>query len=120
MSKVLWMPILVEMLSNKGWRGQGRAGPAAIECWWLGAISLFLDSWAPMAYMPTIIEGLITVAETLVFIRQSKEIWTEVEHDEFVLYIAGNPEAGVVIPDSGGVRKVRWSRASAANEVAFA
>jgi hypothetical protein len=28
-----------------------------------------------------------------------------------VLYIAGNPEAGVVIPDTGGVRKVRWSRA---------
>ena len=26
-------------------------------------------------------------------------------------YIAANPEASDVIPDTGGVRKVRWSRA---------
>ena len=32
---------------------------------------------------------------------------------EFVNYIACNPEAGDVIPESGGVRKVRWSRAGA-------
>jgi len=30
-----------------------------------------------------------------------------------VNYIARNPEAGDVIPESGGVRKVRWSRAGA-------
>jgi len=29
------------------------------------------------------------------------------EREEFVLYIAANPEAGDVIPDTGGVRKVR-------------
>jgi hypothetical protein len=56
-------------------------------------------------------EKLITVAETPVFVRQAKEVWTDDEHDAFVLYIAGNPEAGAVIPDTGGVRKVRWSRA---------
>ena len=50
-------------------------------------------------------DGLITVAETQV------EVWSEAERDDFVLYIAGNPEAGAVIPDTGGVRKVRWSRA---------
>jgi hypothetical protein len=44
-------------------------------------------------------------------LRQVKEVWSEAEHDEFVLYIAGNPEAGAVIPDTGGVRKVRWGRA---------
>lgn len=32
-------------------------------------------------------------------------------HEEFVLYIAGNPDAGDVIADTGGVRKVRWKRA---------
>jgi len=32
---------------------------------------------------------------------------------EFVNYIACNPEAGDVIPESGGVRKVRWSRSGA-------
>jgi hypothetical protein len=56
-------------------------------------------------------ERLITVAEPALFLRQSKEVWSEAEHDEFVLYIAGNPEAGVVIPDTGSVRKVRWGRA---------
>ncbi len=28
----------------------------------------------------------------------------------FVDFIAANPEAGDVIPDTGGLRKVRWSR----------
>jgi hypothetical protein len=28
-----------------------------------------------------------------------------------VLYIAGNPKAGAVIPDTGGVRKLRWGTA---------
>jgi hypothetical protein len=59
--------------------------------------------------MPIMPERLITVAETAVFLRQSEEVWTEAEHDEFVLYIAGNPESGAVIPETGGVRKVRWS-----------
>ena len=31
--------------------------------------------------------------------------------EEFVDFIAGNPEAGDLIPETGGVRKVRWSRA---------
>lgn len=55
-------------------------------------------------------EKFITVAETAVFLRQAREVWSEAEHEEFVLYIAGNPEAGTLIPDTGGVRKVRWSR----------
>lgn len=54
---------------------------------------------------------LVTVAETSLFLRQASEVWSEAEHDEFVLYIAGNPEAGAVVPETGGVRKVRWSRA---------
>ena len=31
--------------------------------------------------------------------------------EAFVTFIAANPEAGDVIPDTGGVRKVRWTRA---------
>lgn len=54
---------------------------------------------------------LITVAETLPFLRQAATLWSENEHRTFVDYIAANPEAGDVIPDTGGVRKVRWSRA---------
>ena len=55
-------------------------------------------------------ERLITVAETPTFLRQAKTVWSETEHEDFVLYIAGNPEAGDVIPDTGGVRKLRWSK----------
>ena len=38
-------------------------------------------------------------------------LWTEDEGLEFFVWLAGNPEAGDVIPESGGCRKVRWSRA---------
>jgi hypothetical protein len=53
----------------------------------------------------------ITVAETPLFARQAEEVWSEGERDEFVNFIARNPELGDVIPDTGGVRKVRWTRA---------
>lgn len=61
--------------------------------------------------MPAMTAKLITVAETLPFLRQVTSLWNEDEHHAFVDYIAANPEAGDVIPDTGGVRKVRWSRA---------
>jgi len=56
---------------------------------------------------------LITVVETPLFVRQARKIWSDTECQEFVLYIAGHPEAGDVIAGTGGVRKVRWSRAGA-------
>jgi hypothetical protein len=52
-----------------------------------------------------------TVAETSVFIRYAAEVWADAERQEFITFIAANPEAGAVIPGSGGCRKVRWSRA---------
>jgi hypothetical protein len=36
--------------------------------------------------------------------------WTEEERGEFAAYIAAEPEAGVVVKESGGIRKVRWKR----------
>jgi len=47
---------------------------------------------------------LITVAETLPFIRQAATLWGEDDRAAFVDYIAANPEAGDVIPGTGGVR----------------
>lgn len=57
--------------------------------------------------MPRMTTRLITVAETLVFLRQAASLWSEDERRAFVDYIATDPEAGDVIPDTGGVRKVR-------------
>ena len=64
-----------------------------------------------MAYISCVPKAPITVAETPLFVRQAAEVWDEAEHDAFVTFIASNPEIGDVIPDTGGVRKVRWSRA---------
>lgn len=52
----------------------------------------------------------ITVAETPLFQRQTGKLWSEDESQAFIDYIARNPEVGNVIPDTGGVRKIRWSR----------
>jgi mRNA-degrading endonuclease RelE of RelBE toxin-antitoxin system len=54
-------------------------------------------------------EVMRTVSETPIFVRYAKEIWTEAEREEFINWIAANPESGDLIPRSGGCRKVRWS-----------
>ena len=53
---------------------------------------------------------MFTVVETLLFEKQWPSYWTEDEHNEFVFFIARNPEVGVVVEGSGGIRKVRWKR----------
>ena len=52
---------------------------------------------------------LITVAETQAFMRQADSVWSSEERDAFIDFIAKNPEAGDVISETGGVRKVRWA-----------
>ncbi|WP_298220591.1 transcriptional regulator [Halothiobacillus sp.] len=54
---------------------------------------------------------MYTVIETPTFRRLWPNYWTERERGEFAAFIAQNPEAGEVVRDSGGVRKVRWTRA---------
>jgi hypothetical protein len=54
---------------------------------------------------------MLTVVETLLFQRQWPMYWTEEERGEFAAYIAEHPSAGAVVPESGGIRKVRWGRA---------
>jgi len=55
-------------------------------------------------------DRLTTVAETAFFVRQAQAVWADAEREEFVNYIAANPKAGDLIPETGGVRKVRWNR----------
>ena len=54
---------------------------------------------------------MLTVVETLLFQRQWPLYWSEDERGEFASFIAEHPTAGDVVPESGGIRKVRWSRA---------
>ena len=52
----------------------------------------------------------ITVVEVEPFPAKAADVWNEDERLEFISFIANNPDAGDLIPGSGGVRKVRWSR----------
>ncbi|HSK74818.1 MAG TPA: transcriptional regulator [Thermoanaerobaculia bacterium] len=54
---------------------------------------------------------MYTVVETPLFQRLADDHWTEEERSSFVYFIAAHPEAGEVVPGSGGVRKVRWGKA---------
>jgi hypothetical protein len=53
---------------------------------------------------------MLTVIETPSFSRLAADYWTEEERGEFAAWIAQRPDAGDVIPGSGGCRKVRWTR----------
>ena len=63
-----------------------------------------------MAYTARVARRSITVAETPLFSRQALDIWDDVEREAFIDFIARNPEEGDLIPETGGVRKIRWTR----------
>jgi len=54
---------------------------------------------------------MYTFVETPTFVAEADKLWSEEERLEFFTWLAANPEAGNVISQSGGCRKVRWSRA---------
>jgi mRNA-degrading endonuclease RelE of RelBE toxin-antitoxin system len=53
---------------------------------------------------------MFTVAETDAFVRYASAVWSGEEREEFITWIANNPLAGDVVPGTGGLRKVRYSR----------
>ncbi|CAH0447814.1 type II toxin-antitoxin system RelE/ParE family toxin [Ralstonia syzygii] len=53
---------------------------------------------------------MLTIVETPLFKNLVSDYWAEDERGEFCSWLANNPEAGDVIPGSGGCRKVRWKR----------
>jgi hypothetical protein len=53
---------------------------------------------------------MLTVVETPLFEKQWPHYWNEEERGAFAAFIATNPDTGDVIPQSGGIRKVRWRR----------
>ena len=50
----------------------------------------------------------MTVVETPAFARESAAVLTEEERNELIAYLAADPEAGDVMPETGGARKLRW------------
>ena len=53
---------------------------------------------------------MLTVVETSVFRHLWPHYWTEEQRGSFAAYISEHPLAGDVVPESGGLRKVRWGR----------
>ena len=57
------------------------------------------------------LKAIFTVIETPTFVRLASDYWNEEDRTGFINFIAVDPEAGDVVPGSGGVRKVRWGSA---------
>ena len=54
-------------------------------------------------------ETPMTVVETNRFLKDAKSVMSDSEREQLVAFVAANPEAGEVIVETGGVRKVRWA-----------
>jgi hypothetical protein len=53
---------------------------------------------------------MLTIVESPLFSKLWPDYWTEDELGEFCAFLAARPDAGDLVPGSGGCRKVRWSR----------
>ena len=51
----------------------------------------------------------MAVVETEEFLSRSGSILNEAERASLVAHLAMNPQAGDVVPGTGGVRKIRWA-----------
>jgi hypothetical protein len=50
----------------------------------------------------------MVIVETAIFTKQVKELLSDENYREFQEHLASNPGVGVVIKDTGGLRKIRW------------
>ena len=53
---------------------------------------------------------MFTFIESSIFERNLPVYLDDDEYSEFQQFLMQNPEAGELVPGSGGVRKVRWAR----------
>ncbi len=63
---------------------------------------------------------VISFVETKLFTRIVGNYLSDAQYAELQEALRGNPELGVVLRGSGGVRKLRWRQGEAASEGVFA
>jgi mRNA-degrading endonuclease RelE of RelBE toxin-antitoxin system len=51
----------------------------------------------------------VTVVETPFFLRKAVGLLTDEEREQLIAFIGLTPDAGDIIPETGGVRKLRWA-----------
>lgn len=51
----------------------------------------------------------MTVVETSQFMDSASRLMSESERGELIAWVAANPESGSIMPETGGVRKMRWA-----------
>jgi hypothetical protein len=51
----------------------------------------------------------MTVVETEEFLDRAKTILNDEDRSALVAHLGANPEAGQVVPGTGGIRKIRWA-----------
>ena len=51
----------------------------------------------------------VNVLRLSIFSKRAKKLLTEAEIESLAAYLSQYPEKGVVIPGTGGLRKLRWS-----------
>ena len=50
----------------------------------------------------------MTVVEMPAFLREASAALSAEERSELIAFLAANPEAGAIMPGTGGARKLRW------------
>ncbi len=53
-------------------------------------------------------EALLTIAELASFQKDAESVFTGDERTALIDHLAKAPDAGTVIPGTGGLRKLRW------------
>jgi len=52
---------------------------------------------------------MLEVIELPTFVSDCEKVMAHAERHEFIAHISGHPEAGDVVQNTGGIRKVRWA-----------
>lgn len=68
--------------------------------------------------MEFVVAAPMTVVETGEFLKQAKPLMSDLQRAELVAFVGANPRAGEIIPETGGVRKIRWRLRERANGAA--
>jgi hypothetical protein len=55
------------------------------------------------------LEGLITVVETPEFLAATRKLLDADQKTLLISYLAAHPTTGDLMPDTGGLRKLRWA-----------